>query len=133
MTVADAMIHFPKTCRPDTTVDQARLAFADDHVHALLVTENDRLLAVVERPDLVGAPAASRARPLGGLAGRTVPPEADLIGVRRDMSATGRRRLAVVDDHGRLLGMLCLKRSGYGFCSDAGVLARAAERSATHL
>ena len=40
------------------------------------------------------------------------------------MSATSSRRLAVVDDDHRLLGLLCLKRSGSGFCSDDDVISR---------
>ncbi len=38
--------------------------------------------------------------------------------------ARGRRRLAVVDERGALLGLLCLKRRLTGFCSDADVAAR---------
>ena len=37
-------------------------------------------------------------------------------------------RLAVIDEECRLLGLLCLKRTRLGFCSDADVQARAAER-----
>jgi hypothetical protein len=44
------------------------------------------------------------------------------------MVARGRRRLAVVDDRGLLVGLLCLKRSGRGFCSAADVAARARDR-----
>jgi len=44
------------------------------------------------------------------------------------MSRTGRRRLAVVDDGGVLVGLLCLKRTGRGFCSDLDVASRAASR-----
>ena len=47
---------------------------------------------------------------------------------RRAMQASGDRRLAVVEDDGRLLGLLCLKRSGDGFCTDAGVAERRAAR-----
>jgi hypothetical protein len=45
-----------------------------------------------------------------------------------EMIAGGQRRRAVVDDEGRLLGLLCLKASGRGFCADADVAARARER-----
>jgi hypothetical protein len=41
------------------------------------------------------------------------------------MTATGRRRAAVVSDDGRLLGLLCLKASRAGFCSAQDVRARA--------
>ena len=36
----------------------------------------------------------------------------------------GARRLAVVDEHGDLLGLLCLKQRRAGFCSDDDVRAR---------
>ena len=45
--------------------------------------------------------------------------------MHRAMLAAGGRRLAVVDHRLRLLGLLCLKRSGLGFCSDRDVAARA--------
>ncbi len=127
-TAADAMIRCPKTCPSSTTVGEARTLMLDDHVHALLVVESGRLLAVVERPDLPSASADVPARAVGGLVGRVVDPEADLATTWRWMLAGARRRLAVVDDGGGLLGLLCLKRSGRGFCTDAGVLARADER-----
>ena len=58
---------------------------------------------------------------------RCVGPGTDLVEAWNVMRSHGRRRLAVVDRSGHLLGLLCLKRSGRGFCSDAGVAARAAE------
>ena len=129
-TVASALLAHPRTSPPATTVAQARAFFADDHVHALLVVDGDRLLAVVERADLVGAAPTDPAAPRGTLAGRTVRPDADLAVVHRRLLAEGGRRSAVVDAEGRLLGLLCLKRSGRGFCADADVRARAAERLA---
>jgi CBS domain-containing protein len=126
--VADVMIRFPKTCGPGTTVADARSLLADDHVHALLVVTGDVLLAVVVRDDL---PAADSDRPvveLGRLADRVVGPDADLPAAHRRMARDRIRRLAVVDGTGRLLGLLCRKRSDRGFCSDDDVGARAAER-----
>ncbi len=129
-TAADALLTAPRTAAPGTTVAQARAFFADDHVHALLVVDGGRLLAVVERGDLAGAAATDPVRPLGTLTGRTVPPDADLAAVHRQLLAEGGRRLAVVDAGGALLGLLCLRRSGHGFCADADVHARAQERLA---
>lgn len=43
-----------------TAVGPARVLLADDHVHALLVTDDGVLVAVVERDDLV---TGSRAGP----------------------------------------------------------------------
>jgi len=128
-TAADAMIRHPKTCPPSTTVGEARTLLLDDHVHALLVVADGRLLAVVERTDLAAARADAPVLPVGRLRGRTLGPDADLGTTWQWMLARRRRRLAVVDGSGALLGLLCLKRSGQGFCSDAGVLARARERA----
>lgn len=127
-TVADAMIHCPKVCGPATTVDQVREQFRDDHVHAVLVVENGQLAAVVERPDVSNAPPDMPARLTGRLRGRITGPDADLDTTHRAMTTRQRRRLAVIDDRGTLLGLLCLKRTGTGFCSDADVQARANER-----
>jgi hypothetical protein len=41
------------------------------------------------------------------------------------MSTTGRRRAAVITDDGKLVGLLCLKASRTGFCSEDDVRARA--------
>jgi CBS domain-containing protein len=109
-TVAAAALRRPKVLPAAATVGEARTALADDHVHALLVVDDGLLLAVVEREDLEG---------------RTVAPDADLSTTWAGMAARGRRRLAVVDERGLLVGLLCLKRSGRGFCSAADVAARA--------
>jgi CBS domain-containing protein len=101
--------------------------FRDDHVHAaLIVSPAGYLAAVVERDDLAGYEALdAAAAPLGRLAGRTVPIGASLVEVHRKMAATGRRRAAVTAADGRLLGLLCLKASRTGFCSEQDVRARA--------
>ncbi|TCK25892.1 CBS domain-containing protein [Pseudonocardia endophytica] len=121
--VADAMLRFPKTCGPRTSVADARALLADDHVHALLVVDGGVLLAVVEGADLAGAGDGAAAH-AGRLDGRVVGPRDDLAAVHRRMADARIRRLAVVDDERRLLGLLCLKRSGRGFCDDDGVRAR---------
>ena len=122
-TVADAMIRHPKVCGPATTVADAREQFRDDHVHAVLIVDDGRLKAVVERPDLAAAPPGMPAHLAGRLHGRTTRP-GTLLGTARRAMTAGRRRLAVVDGDGTLRGLLCLKRSGLGFCSDADVSAR---------
>ena len=52
-------------------------------------------------------------------------PDADLHATWEAMTG---RRLAVVDPQGRLLGLLCLKRSRRGFCSAEDVAERDRER-----
>ncbi len=109
------------------TVREIRDFFRDDHVHAaLIVSPAGYLEAVVERDDIAGCQVADvAAAPLGRLAGRTAPAGASLADVRQAMTATGRRRAAVISADGRLLGLLCLKVSRTGICSDQDVRARA--------
>ena len=128
--VSDAMIRSPKLLGPETTIARVRAFFGDDHVHAALIVDGGRLLAVVEPLDLIGSlPTDGPAARAGHLSGRITRPDADLAATWETMAALDRRRLAVVDSHGILLGLLCLKRTGLGFCSEANVRARAEGRS----
>jgi CBS domain-containing protein len=126
-TAADAMLRTPVRHSLGATVSDMRDFFRDDHVHAaLIVGPTGYLVAVVERSDIghsQGADAA--AAPLGRLAGRTVREDASPVEIQRTMTAAGRRRAAVVNEDGRLLGLLCLKASRAGFCSEEDVHARA--------
>lgn len=63
----------------------------------------------------------------GRLTDRKVLPTAPLDRIQQRMRTTGRRRLAVVNDAGDLIGLLCLKRSRVSFCSDQNVNARATD------
>jgi CBS-domain-containing membrane protein len=129
MMVADAMVTCPKTHGLDTVVDEIRAFFVDDHVHmALIVASDRRLVTTIERPDLPASSSGSSwAVELGALPGRTVAPSAALDAVTAALLRDQRRRLAVVDDRGRLIGLLCLKKSGTGYCSDGDVRERAEE------
>lgn len=131
-TVGQVMLRSPRRSDPATTVAQARVFFADDHVHALLVVDGDRLLSVVERSDLADPgpsdgflPVRAFGRTSGRVVGPALPLDEAMV-----LLGSERRRLAVVDE-GRLVGLLCLKRSRTGFCTDDDVRARATER-ATH-
>jgi CBS domain-containing protein len=125
------MVTTPATHPPSATVSEIREFFRDDHVHAaLIVSPAGYLEAVVERDDIAGCRALdAAAAPLGRLAGRTVPPGASLAEAHRAMIASGRRRAAVTSADGRLLGLLCLKASRAGFCSDQDVRARALDKA----
>ena len=113
-----------------TTVADAQAAFTD-HVHLLLLVDGDRLVGTLARddvalvaPDEQAAPAAAYAT----LAQRTVLLGTPIEVAREQLEERGVRRVAVVDADGDLAGLLCLKRHRRGFCSDAGVAARAADR-----
>jgi hypothetical protein len=130
-TVSEVMLTIPAIHPLSATVREIRDFFRDDHVHAaLIVSPTGHLEAVVERADISGCQALdAAAAPLGRLAGRTVPAGASLAEVHRAMTVSGRRRAAVTSADGRLLGLLCLKASQTGFCSDQDVRARARDEA----
>jgi CBS domain-containing protein len=128
-TVADAMIPAPKTSGPEATVRDMKALFENDKVHAVLIVDGDVLLAVVERSDLDQSTSdGTSALSVGRLSGRVVAGDHSLRAAHRWMTGSGRRRLAVVDQDGRLVGLLCLKRDGRGFCSSADLQSRADAR-----
>jgi hypothetical protein len=130
-TVADAMLTAPVRHSRSVTVGDLRDFFRDEHVHAaLIVSPAGYLEAVIERDDIAGSQAPdTAAAPLGRLAGRTVRAGAGLAEIHRAMATTGQRRTAVTSADGRLLGLLCLKARGNGFCSDDDARARARDEA----
>ncbi|MBO0825102.1 MAG: hypothetical protein J2P27_14805 [Actinobacteria bacterium] len=118
--VADAMITRPKVHDLNVRLEELRDFFEDDHVQmALIVAANRRLVTTIERSDLTASSTASRSvAELGTLAGRTTGPAVALDAAAALLLKGARRRLAVVDDSGRLLGLLCLKKDLTGYCSD---------------
>jgi hypothetical protein len=121
------MVRCPKTHGPESGLEKIRAFFADDHLHmALIVAADGRLVTTIERPDLAAATSSSApAAKLGTLIGRTAGLADPLAAATAALLREGRRRLAVVDDSGRLLGLLCLKKDGRGYCSDKGIRQRA--------
>jgi CBS-domain-containing membrane protein len=124
-TVTEAMITDVKVSNARTTVRELWELFADDHVHAAVIVENGVLLTVVVRTDLAGNHHDAAAARLGSLRGRVVAADANLEQARQHLLTSGGRRLAVVAADGRFCGLLCLKRSRQGFCSDVDVRVRA--------
>ena len=120
--MAEAMLVRPKLHSPRLTIDQARAAFGDGHIHMLLLVGDSRLVATVERDDLITElHGESSAVVVGRTAGRTTTPTTRLGDAFETMRSGGRRRLAVVGDDLTVLGLLCLKVSLDGFCSDADI------------
>ena len=128
-TVAEVMVRYPKVLPADATVGHLRALFEDDHVHMVLLNRGRLLCGTVVRGDVPDmAPEAQQAVCFAHLAGRTVLDTAPADAVWQRLVARKQRRLAVVDDGGLLVGLLCLKAQGTGFCSDADVAARARGR-----
>lgn len=132
-TVADAMLRLPTVHPADLSVADARAAYdGSGKTHLLLLVDARGLLvSTVTRAELeADVDPALPAATVGTLLDRTVSPDAPLRRVRQELVRRGQRRLAVVDDSMRLLGLLCLKRSLTGFCTDDGVAAmRSARRT----
>ena len=119
------MVKAPSVHEPSATVDELRAFFQDEHVQTALVVDCGRLVGTVERADLLPVldgetPAAT----IAALDGRTIRHDAELPDALDAMARHGRRRLAVIGDDATLLGLLCLKASGLGFCSDGDVESR---------
>jgi CBS-domain-containing membrane protein len=130
--VGDVMVTRPKTHGPESGLEKIVAFFSDEHVHmALIVAEDGRLVTTIERPDLAARPGSAAVAGLGTLIGRTAGPADLLSAATATLLRKGRRRLAVVDDSGRLLGLLCLKEDGTGYCSDEGIRARQAAACST--
>jgi hypothetical protein len=116
------MVTSPKLLPSGATVGDVRRLFTDDHVHLALLVGARRLVSTVERIDIPPtAPSGALAASYGTLVDRTTTPEALARNALDVMRGRGQRRLAVIDEHGSLRGLLCLKRHGQGFCSDADV------------
>ena len=125
-TVAEVMVRYPKVLPVDAAVSQVLAVFEDDHVHMVLLTRGSLLCGTVVRGDVPDtASNVQQAVCFAHLTGRTVPATAPAEAVLQWLAARQQRRLAVVNDDGLLMGLLCLKARGTGFCSDADVTARA--------
>ncbi len=110
------------------TVGQLRTFFGDSHVHAAVLVDEGTLVGVVERADLTSDVGdGTLARTIAVLAGRTVDPGASVDMALESMKRNDHRRLAVVGRDRQLLGLLCLKASGLGFCSDLDLRNRSRE------
>lgn len=123
--VMDVMLLCPKTLPANVSVEQARAALDNDHVHMVLLTRGARLVGTLLRTDLPPQGTVGPAVLWSTLVERTVDPEECSASVRLKLVDRGLRRAAVVDADGTLLGLMCLKRHHRGFCSDADVASRA--------
>lgn len=123
--VADAMLQHPTTHPADATVGELRTYFRDDHAHIALLVNGRTLVAAIRRKDL--GEDMRDTQPAAGIVlseQRSISPTILLKSVHQYMVRECHRRLVVTDGDDRLLGLLCLKRSGRGFCSDADIRSR---------
>ena len=111
-TVQQAMTSNPTAITPDTTVQDAARLMKSDDVGALPIVEDGRLTCVITDRDLAirgvadGLDSATSVRELASKDVVTIDPQQSLEEAARLMAEHQIRRLPVVEEDGRLVGML---------------------------
>jgi CBS domain-containing protein len=112
-TVRDAMVSHPGQLPADATAQDAGAMLQRPEVRAIFVTEGERLVGVVTRKTLVREVVARGRRPdeapLGEIAEEphhTIGPDVLLEEAFRFLESEDAERVPVVDDGGRLVGVL---------------------------
>jgi CBS domain-containing protein len=111
-TVQEAMTSNPTAITPDTTVQEAARLMKTEDVGALPIVEDGRLTGVITDRDLAvrgiaeGRGAETTVRELASKDIVTIDPQQGLEEAARLMAEHQVRRLPVVEEDGRLVGML---------------------------
>ena len=111
-TVQEAMTSNPTAITPETTVQDAARLMKSDDVGALPIVEDGRLTCVITDRDLAirgvadGLDSATSVRELASKDVVTIDPQQSLEEAARLMAEHQIRRLPVVEEDGRLVGML---------------------------
>jgi len=111
-TVQQAMTSNPTAITPDTTAQEAARLLKTENVGALPIVEDGRLTAVVTDRDLAvrvlaeGRGAETPVREVASQDLVTIDPQQNLDEAARLMAEHQVRRLPVVEEDGRLVGML---------------------------
>jgi CBS domain-containing protein len=111
--IRDAMTSNPRTVAHDATVVDAARAMRDEDAGAVPVTDGERLVAMITDRDIAVRVIAegkdAQTTRVGEIASRelvTVDPQQDLDEALRLMAHHQVRRLPVVEEDGRLVGIL---------------------------
>ncbi|HEX6947622.1 MAG TPA: CBS domain-containing protein [Acidimicrobiia bacterium] len=115
MRLGDLVGSGPFSCGPDTTLSEAALAMAGSDLGSLAVVEGTALLGLVTERDLRNAVArgmdldATTVSEVMGVEPDTFDPDLDVWDAAAWIVESGYRHLPVVDDEGRLLGVVSLR------------------------
>lgn len=115
MRLGDLVGSGPFSCGPDTTLSEAALAMAGSDLGSLAVVEGTALLGLVTERDLRNAVArgmdldATTVSEVMGAEPDTFDPDLDVWDAAAWIVESGYRHLPVVDDEGRLLGVVSLR------------------------
>ena len=111
--VRDVMTDRPRCVTPETLVSEAARLMKSDDVGSLPVLEGDKLAGIVTDRDIVVQAVAEekdpRGMPVREVASRevvTIGPEEDLSEALKLMASNQVRRIPVVDESSRLVGIL---------------------------
>ena len=111
--IRDAMTNNPRQVETSTSVAEAAKLLKSENVGSLPVTEGDRLVGMVTDRDIVVRVVAEgkdvQSATVGEIASRdliTIDPQQDLDEALRLMAQHQVRRLPVVEEDGRLVGIL---------------------------
>jgi CBS domain-containing protein len=117
VTAADLMLRHPKTLTSAASVAEVRELLANPKVQMVLLAEGEAFKgAVTHVPD--DASPRDRALAYVDTDAGTISPDASADEAFERASASPTRRVIVLDEDDNLLGLLCLKASGTGFCQN---------------
>ena len=118
--VADVMVRRPKTMPADASVADLRAQFENPRVRTALLADDGRFAGAIGPDELpAGAADAEPARDYATTDLPTVAPDARMSDALALMEARGEHRLIVLDGDGEtLVGLLCMDKTGAGFCLD---------------
>lgn len=111
--VRDAMVSHPGQLPAGATAQDAGVMLQRPEVRAIYVTEDERLVGVVTRKTLVREvvapgrdPTATKLREIAEEPHHTIDPDVPLEDAFRFLEAEDAERVPVVDERGRLVGVL---------------------------
>jgi predicted transcriptional regulator len=118
--VRDVMVRRPKTLPVQTTVAELRAHFENPRVRTALLADAGRFAGAIAPEELPPeAPGGDPARDHARTDLPTVGPEATMAEAMQLLDDRGDNRLIVLGEDGEtLVGLLCLDRTGAGFCVD---------------
>jgi len=116
-TVSDVMYVNPKALPHDATIGEVRALFDNPRVRVALLVQHETCTGVVAREDVAATALDEDAAGWIARVPETIHTGASLAAAHRALAGHATGRLVVVDDDGRLRGLLCLNHAGTGFCS----------------
>jgi tRNA-Thr(GGU) m(6)t(6)A37 methyltransferase TsaA len=116
--VRDVMDTNPKTQPHDATVGEIRTLFEHQSVRLALLVNEGVCTGTINRAAIPADARDDDAAATFAQAPRTIDADASLADAHHQLGETEDRRLLVLDDQGRLQGLVCHKGSRSGFCSN---------------